>query len=391
MDKKELLKYIYNNYKNIDINKEYDKVIEFVNIFINDELYKKNRNQTKLEAFITLYAKVKAREKGFDYKVETTCPKNSKKKFKVTKFIDTWDRKISGTCNKDRINIQLTNYLIKSLYTDDKHNFATLIETINHELKHANNHVNGEIKYDILTKENYYELKFHLLQREAPAYYYSYYSGFEEEIGAFEAGYQSVAELYKETDRELATMYQAKANNIKSYRCTEYYDNINIDCIDRVMEFDYVKEGENYNKNKKHFLIEYDEKGLRRNVGDIIDAKYDQLNRLNNEIVKNPDDLYLIDILVNNKTEEVFNEMGYISIIKDLDFINYINDDNKKDALNMIEYGINKTRQRLNENSAFTPDLQEKYKNHEYLNNRIKVLEEKKEIINNKYDKVKTI
>ena len=32
MDKKELLNYIYKNYKNIDVEKEFDKVIKFFNI-----------------------------------------------------------------------------------------------------------------------------------------------------------------------------------------------------------------------------------------------------------------------------------------------------------------------------------------------------------------------
>ncbi len=389
MDKKELLKYIYKNYKNIDIEKEYDTVMKFINIYINEEQYKKGISEKKIDAFVTLYAKVKTYEKGFEYNVETIGPKDSKRKFKINKYIDTWDRKINGSCTKEKVKIMLTNYLIKSLYSDRKENFVTLINTINHELKHADNFTNGEIKYDILTLENYYQLKFNLLLHEAPAYYKSYYCAFEEEIGAFVAGHESVAKLYEKTDKELAKKYQEKANSWKAIRYSKYYDEINIDCMDAVVRFDYVHEGKIYKENQKYFQVEYDEKGNRRNIGEIIDAKYDQIKRLNYEIVKNPDDLYLIDILLNNKTEKLFNEMGYISIYKDPYFMNYITEENKKDALNMIEYGINNTKTRLEENKVITPDILERVNNYDYLKNRIKVLEYKKDMIINKYNENK--
>ena len=128
------------------------------------------------------------------------------------------------------------------------------------------------------------------------------------------------------------------------------------------VRFDYVHEGKIYKENQKYFQVEYDEKGNRRNIGEIIDAKYDQINRLNNAIKKNPDDLYLIDILLNNKTEDLFNEMGYISIYKAPYFMDYITEENKKDALNMIEYGINKTKKRLEENKEYTVDIIKKIK-----------------------------
>ena len=83
--------------------------------------------------------------------------------------------------------------------------------------------------------------------------------------------------------------------------------------------------------------------------------------------------------------------MGYISIYKDPYFMDYITEENKKDALNMIEYGINKTKTRLEENKEYTVDIIKKVKNYDYLNNRIKVLEYKKDIINNKYNENKKL
>lgn len=391
MDKKELLNYIYKNYKNIDVEKEFDKVIKFINIYIYEEQYKVNKKEKHVDAFVTLYAKVKMKEKNFDYKVITTGPKDSKRKFKVNKYIDTWDRKSAGGCNKERVNIKLTHYLIKQLYSNKQDNFTQLIDTINHELKHAKNYTESEIKHDILTSENYYQLKFNLLLKEAPGWYQGAYWYLEEEIGAFQAGLESVAETYKDNNKEIYDKYMEKINYKKSLRYSEYYDEANIDCLDLVVKQDFAREGKYYNENKNYFQIEYDENGNRRNIAEIINAKYDQINRLNNAIKENPDDLYLIDILLNNKTEELFNEMGYISIYEDPNFMNYITEENKKDALNMIEYGINKTKKRLEENKKYTVDIIKKVKNYDYLNNRIKELENKKDIINNKYNENKKL
>lgn len=81
--------------------------------------------------------------------------------------------------------------------------------------------------------------------------------------------------------------------------------------------------------------------------------------------------------------------MGYINIYKDPYFMDYITEENKKDALKMIEYGINKTKTRLEENKVITPDILERVNNYDYLKNRIKVLEYKKDMIINKYNENK--
>jgi hypothetical protein len=130
MQTEEILNYVYNNYQNIDIDKEEKLAYDFVNLFINNELYKKNKNQNQIEAFITIYAKLKIKENNIEFKVETTNPNQSKSKFKVIRYINTFEAGLYGSCDYEKLNIQLTNYLVRALYRSDKKNFASLIETI---------------------------------------------------------------------------------------------------------------------------------------------------------------------------------------------------------------------------------------------------------------------
>ena len=77
---------------------------------------------------------------------------------------------------------------------------------------------------NIITKENYYALKFKLMQHEAPIHYHEYYKNFEEEIRAFEAGYQSVVDLYQDKDYLLSKDYENKVSETKAMRCRDFYD-----------------------------------------------------------------------------------------------------------------------------------------------------------------------
>lgn len=378
MQTEEILNYVYNNYKNIDINKEEKLAYDFVNLFINNELYKKNKNQNQIEAFITIYAKLRIKENGIDFKVETTNPSQSKSKLKVIRYINTFEAGLYGSCDYERLNIQLTNYLVRALYRSDKKNFASLIETINHELTHATCCKKHIVKYNILTKENYYELKFKLMQQEAPIHYREYYKNFEEEVRAHEAGYQSVINLYKDKDEFLTKDYLTKLYEIKAMRCRDFYDVANINCFEKTFANDKVRESLTYEDNKEVYLVEYNEEGQRRKVDEIIENKYKQLDRLNKLIMMFPNDEYLLDVIMNNKTEEVFNEMGYVAILRDDRFMECINDSNKKDALEMINYGIDVQNKRISDNNKYCKSYMDKYENDAYLKGLIKKLEAKK-------------
>ena len=85
MERKIVLNYINKNFKDINFNdpKEVEIAKKYVDIFIKEELYLKNKNLEELEAFIHVYTNLKILEKNIDIKVETTNPKTSKKKFKV--------------------------------------------------------------------------------------------------------------------------------------------------------------------------------------------------------------------------------------------------------------------------------------------------------------------
>ena len=378
MQTKEILNYVYNNYENIDINKEEKLAYEFINIFINNELYKKNKNQNQIEAFITIYAKLKIKENNIDFKVETTNPSQSKRKLKVLRYIDTFEAGLYGSCDYESLNIQLTNYLIRALYRSDKKNFASLIETINHELNHATYNKKNVVKHNIITKENYYALKFKLMQHEAPIHYHEYYKNFEEEIRAFEAGYQSVVDLYQDKDYLLSKDYENKVSETKAMRCRDFYDVANINCFEKTFANDKVRESLTYEDNKAIYQIEFNEKGQRRRVDEIIDFKYKQLDNLNKLIMMYPDSEYLLDVINNNKTEEVFNEMGYVAILRDDYFIDCINESNKKDALKMIDYGINYQYKRIDDNNKYCKSYMDKLENEAYLKGLIKKLEAKK-------------
>lgn len=378
MQTEEILNYVYNNYQNIDIDKEEKLAYDFVNLFINNELYKKNKNQNQIEAFITIYAKLKIKENNIEFKVETTNPSQSKSKFKVIRYINTFEAGLYGSCDYEKLNIQLTNYLVRALYRSDKKNFASLIETINHELTHAICLKKYVVKYNILTKENYDELKFKLMQQEAPIHYREYYKNFEEEVRAHEAGYQSVIDLFKDKDELITKDFLTKLYEIKAMRCRDFYDVANINCFEKTFANDKVRESLTYENNKDIYLIEFNEKGQRRKVDEIIDFKYKQLDNLNKLIMMYPDSEYLLDVINNNKTEEVFNEMGYVAILRDDYFIDCINESNKKDALKMIDYGINYQYKRIDDNNKYCKSYMDKLENETYLKGLIKKLEAKK-------------
>jgi hypothetical protein len=386
MERKIVLNYINKNFKDIDFNdpKEVEIAKKYVDIFIKEELYLKNKNLEELEAFIHVYTNLKILEKNIDIKVETTNPKTSKKKFKVLRYIDTYRPGLFGSCSDEKINIELTNYLIRSLYRSDKKNFASLIETINHELKHADNNKKNIIKYNLLTEENYYTLRFNLLQLAAGGFYHEYYKNFEEEIGAFIEGYKSIINTFEDNEKyELIIKdYKNKLKEAKSLRCRDFYDVANINCMDQMMLREEVRNNIYYMENKDLFLIEYDKNGERRRINEIIENKYKQLDLLNKLIMENPNDEYLLNILNNKKTEEVFNKMGYISIMKDDFFMEVVNENNKKDILKILNFGLNYENNRLNENNNNTKDYFDKLNNEKYIKNKIKKINEKINFIN---------
>ncbi len=393
MEREIVLNYINKNYKNINFNdeKEIKIVKEYIEIFIKEQLYKKNKNLNEIEAFVHVYTNLKIKEKNIDIKVETTNPKTSKKKLKVLRYMDTFKPGLYGSCNDERINVELTNYLIRSLYKSDKKNFASLIETINHELKHADNAKKNVVKYNILTEENYYNIRFNLLELAAGRFYHEYYKNFEEEIGAFLAGYDSVVKTFENNDmyKSIVHDYKNKIKETKALRYRDFYDVANINCMDQMMAYEEVRKHDYYEENKELFLIEYDENGIRRRINEIIDNKYKQLDLLNKLIMQNPNDEYLLYVLNNNKTEEVFNKMGYISIMRDDYFMEVITEDNKKEALKMLNYGLNYEYNRLYENRIYTKDHFDKINNDSYIKNKIKLIENKINLINDNNVKLK--
>ena len=157
MTNQEILKCGFENYENFNYEKDLEIAKKFVEVFVNEEKYKNNKNYKELRAFIHIYANLRMREMNVRTNVVTVDPGTSKRKFKVTRFFDRqgYDKYLNGSCNEERIKIQLTNYLIRSLYVSDKSNFARLMNTINHELKHAICYKNTDFYNNIMTKQNY--------------------------------------------------------------------------------------------------------------------------------------------------------------------------------------------------------------------------------------------
>jgi hypothetical protein len=217
MNQKDIINYCFENYERLNFNNQKDLEIakNFIKIFIEDELFKKNRDYKQLRAFIHIYGNLKMIDYNVKTNIITTDPGTSKKKYKITRFFDRQndESNLYGECDKEKIRVQLTNYLIRSLYTSDKDNFTRLINTINHELKHAVSYKNTDFYNTIITQQNYKNLKFNLFDQacltkeeslnkdkckkyEIKKYYQDkymeYYYFFEEEIGAFKQGYESV-------------------------------------------------------------------------------------------------------------------------------------------------------------------------------------------------------
>jgi hypothetical protein len=164
MSNDEILEYGFKNYENFNYEEDKEIAEKFVEIFVNDELYKKNRDYKQLKAFIYIYGNLRMREMGVITNIVTVDPGTSKRKYKITRFFDRqgYDKYLNGSCNEERIKVQLTNYLIRSLQMSDKANFARLINTINHELKHARCYKDIDFYNKIVTKQNYDNLKFNL-------------------------------------------------------------------------------------------------------------------------------------------------------------------------------------------------------------------------------------
>ena len=116
-------------------------------------------------------------------------------------------------------------------------------------------------------------------------------------------------------------------------------------------------------KNKMKFQV-------YQNFSIIGDKMQKLREEISNEFKWNLDAIY--------STEEVFNEMGYVAILRDDYFIDCINESNKKDALKMIDYGINYQYKRIDDNNKYCKSYMDKLENETYLKGLIKKLEAKK-------------
>ncbi len=393
----DLINYCFNNYENLNFENEKDLEIakNFVNTFIKDELFKKNRNYKQLRAFIHIYGNLKMIDYNVKTNIITTDPGTSKKKYKITRFFDRQndESNLYGECDEEKIRVQLTNYLIRSLYTNDKSNFTRLINTINHELKHAVSYKNIDFYNTIITRQNYQNLKFNLFDQacltkeeslsknkkndyEIRKYYHDkymeYYFFFEEEIGAFKQGYESVINEFKNYEN-IVDSYEFIRNKYVSRRFTEMYDYVNVEFINSILKDDYVRSLPLYVNNKEIFNLEFDLNGNKKSLNEIIKNKYKQLDLLNTMILMNPEDKNLQKILLNNEIEKTFNEIGYNLIIRgeNIEGLNIL------DVLEMLNYGLKYEELRLLDNDFYT-GIMDKRINREYIQKRIDKIKELK-------------
>ena len=265
MTNQEILKCGFENYENFNYEKDLEIAKKFVEVFVNEEKYKNNKNYKELRAFIHIYANLRMREMNVRTNVVTVDPGTSKRKFKVTRFFDRqgYDKYLNGSCNEERIKIQLTNYLIRSLYVSDKSNFARLMNTINHELKHVECYKNTDFYNNIMTKQNYDNLKFNLFDKASDYKYFGqmyndYYLYYEEEIGAFKYGYESTMKYFdgnRKFESEMIT-YEMMRNKYVQKRFTETYDYVNYDLINTVLGIMIVKRENNCLTKYKRIDIE---------------------------------------------------------------------------------------------------------------------------------------
>lgn len=380
MSNDEILEYGFKNYENFNYEEDKEIAEKFVEIFVNNELYKKNRDYKQLKAFIYIYGNLRMREMGVITNIVTVDPGTSKRKYKITRFFDRqgYDKYLNGSCNEERIKVQLTNYLIRSLQMSDKANFARLINTINHELKHARCYKDTDFYNNIMTKQNYDNLKFNLFDRATDCPYFAklyndYYLYYEEEIGAFKYGYESAMKYFdgnRKFEGEMIT-YEMMRNKYVQKRFTETYDYVNYDLLNSILSYDQVRELDYYKENKHMFDLEFDDNGNQRPLKEIIDNKYKQLDLLNNMILENPSDENLINILMNHEIEKTFNDIAYNKIIRG-ENTQGIED---IELLEILKYGHNKETLRLLD-SDFYSLIFLKRDNKSYIEKRLQKIEE---------------
>ena len=395
MNQKDIINYCFENYERLNFNNQKDLEIakNFIKIFIEDELFKKNRDYKQLKAFIHIYGNLKMIDYNVKTNIITTDPGTSKKKYKITRFFDRQndESNLYGECDKEKIRVQLTNYLIRSLYTSDKDNFTRLINTINHELKHAVSYKNTDFYNTIITQQNYKNLKFNLFDQacltkeeslskdkckeyEKKKYYQDkymeYYYFFEEEIGAFKQGYESVIKEFSNYEN-IVDSYKYIRNRYVSRRFTEMYDYVNVDFINSILKDDYVRSLPLYKNNKNIFDLEFNNDGSKKNLKEIIENKYKQLDLLNNIILSNPEDKRAQEILLKNEIEKTFNEIGYNLIIRGEN----IEGINSLEILEMLNYGLKQEELRMLDNDFYT-GIMDKRINRDYLQKRINQINE---------------
>ena len=395
MNQKDIINYCFENYERLNFNNQKDLEIakNFIKIFIEDELFKKNRDYKQLRAFIHIYGNLKMIDYNVKTNIITTDPGTSKKKYKITRFFDRQndESNLYGECDKEKIRVQLTNYLIRSLYTSDKDNFTRLINTLNHELKHAVSYKNTDFYNTIITQQNYKNLKFNLFDQacltkeeslnkdkckeyEIKKYYQDkymeYYYFFEEEIGAFKQGYESVIKEFSNYEN-IVDSYKYIRNRYVSRRFTEMYDYVNVDFINSILKDDYVRSLPLYKNNKNIFDLEFNNDGSKKSLKEIIENKYKQLDLLNTMILMNPEDKNLQKILLNNEIEKTFNEIGYNLIIRGEN----IEGINSLEILEMLNYGLKQEELRMLDNDFYT-GIMDKRINRDYLQKRINQVNE---------------
>lgn len=380
MSNQEILEYGFKNYENFNYEEDLEIAKKFVEVFINEEKYKKNKDYKQLRAFIHIYANLRMREMNVITNIVTVDPGTSKRKFKVTRFFDRqgYDKYLNGSCNEERIKIQLTNYLIRSLYVSDKSNFARLMNTINHELKHAISYKNTDFYNNIMTKQNYDNLKFNLFDKATDYKYFGqmytdYYLYYEEEIAAFKHGYEETMKYFENNPKfegEMCT-YEMMRNKYVQKRFTETYDYVNYELINSIFSFEQVRELDYYKQNKHIFDLEFDDQGKQRPLKEIIENKYKQLNILNTLILENLSDEKLINIMMNHEVEKTFNDIAYNMIIRG-ENTQGIED---VELLEILKYGHNKETLRLLDNDFYSLIFL-KRDNKSYIEKRLQKIEE---------------
>jgi hypothetical protein len=197
-----------------------------------------------------------------------------------------------------------------------------------------------------------------------------YYYFFEEEIGAFKQGYESVIKEFSNYEN-IVDSYKYIRNRYVSRRFTEMYDYVNVDFINSILKDDYVRNLPLYKNNKNIFDLEFNNDGSKKSLKEIIKNKYKQLDLLNTMILMNPEDKNLQKILLNNEIEKTFNEIGYNLIIRGEN----IEGINSLEILEMLNYGLKQEELRMLDNDFYT-GIMDKRINRDYLQKRINQINE---------------